>query len=260
MKAVFLLYLTIIVSSFLAINSCKQKKNATSTSATTSAQNNTAATQQQTQNPSANTASSASASTTPQSDNVRFVVAFYSIGQGIDGATHDEFVKFLNSYPKKISYEPMHWGREGETTYCLSLSEISLAEQTEFIQKANSILKKSKLINVRENIPCDYEHWSAQEKSTSENDKFPLVVSFYSMGQGTDLKVKEEFEKFLNSYPKKISYEPIHWGREGETDYCLKLSELSSSEQETFIKKAKEILKKSSLVYVNEQAKCVNKH
>lgn len=89
---------------------------------------------------------------------------------------------------------------------------------------------------------------------------FRFVVSFYSKGEGIDYKSKDEFEKFLNSYPKKITFEPTAWGREGEVDYCLKLNELSAIEQTDFVRKAKELLSKSALVHVDENAKCVHKH
>src|SRR2546430_1712134 len=95
---------------------------------------------------------------------------------------------------------------------------------------------------------------------TAPDDSYRLVVSFYSEGGGVDMKTKDEFEKFLNSNAKKIAFEPTRWGREGETDYCLKLSELSSSEQADFVKKAKELLSKTKLVHFDENAKCVHKH
>ena len=91
-------------------------------------------------------------------------------------------------------------------------------------------------------------------------DNYRFIVSFYSSGEGSDYKTKEEFDKFLNSYSKKIAFEGVPWGREGEFDYCFKLNELSSSEQTDFIKKSKELLEKSKLVSVDENQKCVHKH
>ena len=85
-------------------------------------------------------------------------------------------------------------------------------------------------------------------------------VEFYSIGEGIDFKTKEDFDKFLNTYTKKLVYEPASWGREGEIDYCLKINELSPAEQTDFVKKAKELLSRSKLVHVNENAKCVHKH
>lgn len=195
------------------------------------------------------------------SGTVRFVVSFYSVGGGIDLAIKDEFVRFLNAQPKKIAYEPQTWGREGEVDFCFGLKELSAAEQASFIKKANEILSRSKLVHKKENAACDHISWpEPTAETTPAADTYRFWVSFYSTGEGIDLKNKEEFEKFLNSYPKKIAYEPTRWGREGETDYCLKLNELSSTEQADFIKKAKEVLAKSRLVHVDENAKCVHKH
>lgn len=96
--------------------------------------------------------------------------------------------------------------------------------------------------------------------TTNKDETTRLVVSFYSKGEGIDVASKEAFVKLLNSNTKRIAYEPIQWGREGEVDYCLELKELSSAEQENFVKKAKELLNKSTLVHINEHAKCVHKN
>ncbi|MBI3501267.1 MAG: hypothetical protein HY063_05675 [Bacteroidetes bacterium] len=256
MKTLFHFHLIVISSVLLSVDSCKSKKSTTTdaSSYSTPQQTNT------TSSSATQTSTTTTAAVTPSTNNVRFVVSFYSIGQGIDGAAHDEFVKFLNSYPKKISFEPKHWGREGETDYCLALSELNSAEQTEFITKAKVILAKSKLVHQKENAQCDHVNWPPIPTPTTADDTYPLVVQFYSKGEGIDSKTNDAFVKFMDTYLKKISYEPTHWGREGEIDYCLKLSELSSTEQAEFIKKAKDLLAKSTLVHVNDNAKCVHKH
>ncbi len=262
----FNLHLAAIISIFLFTHSCNEKK-----------ENNSSSSSSNWTQPQPTPTTSASPATTntiiiantpttsttpaPQPNNsVRYVVSFYSIGQGIDAATHDEFVKFLNSYPKKISFEPKHWGREGEIDYCLSLSELNPAEQMEFVNKAKAVLAKSKLVHQKENAQCEHVNWPPIPTGNSSDDTYPLVVQFYSKGEGIDSKTNDSFVKFLDSYPKKISYSPTHWGREGEIDYCLKLSELNSAEQTDFIKKAKDMLSKSALVHINEGAKCVHKH
>lgn len=95
-------------------------------------------------------------------------------------------------------------------------------------------------------------------KNTDETVR--LVVSFYSKGEGIDSESKDAFNKLIDSNAKKIAYEPIRWGREGEVDYCLELKELSSAEQENFVKKVKELLNKSTLVHIKEYGKCVHKN
>ncbi len=118
---------------------------------------------------------------------------------------------------------------------------------------------KSKKSTATASANTTQQQTSASQPKNDENT-MRLTASFYSIGSGIDWKVNDEFVKFLDSYPQKIAYEPIHWGREGEIDYCLKLTGLSTSEQNDFVKKAKEILSNSSFVHVNENAQCVHKH
>ena len=193
-----------------------------------------------------------------EANTTRFLVSFFSEGQGIDLATKEEFDRFLNAQPKKIAYTPMIWGREGSTDYCLSLSELNATEQAEFIRKANAILSKSKLVTAKENTVCEKN--GRTPVPVAADDSYRLIVSFYSAGEGVDIANKDAFEKFLNSQAKKVVFETIVWGREASTDYCLKLSELTSAEQMDFVKKAKETVSKSKLVHVDENAKCVHKH
>ena len=258
MKTIFHFHLMIITSFLLSVDSCKNNKGTAADSSSYAEPQLTATTTASSTTPT-HTTGTTTAIVAPQNSNTRFVVSFYSIGQGIDGTVHGEFLKFLDSYPKKIAYEPTHWGREGEIDYCLSLTELSATEQTEFIKKANNILSKSKLVHIKENSVCEHANEPAPPIIPAD-DTYRLVVSFYSKGEGIDNKVNDVFVKFLDAYPKKIAYEPTHWGREGEIDYCLQLSELSASEQVEFVKKAKDLLLKSSLVHVNESATCVHKH
>lgn len=257
MKTIIHFHLIIISSVLLSVDSCKNKKSAT----TTSSANTTTQQQTTTTTSTTTTITNSSTSTTPKDDTmIRFVVSFFSNGEGIDRKVHDAFVKFLDSYPKKISYAPKHWGREGEIDYCLALTELSAAEQTEFVKKANELLAKSKLVHQKENSICEHADWPPLIINAPEAETYRLVVSFYSKGEGIDGKINEAFVKFLDSNSKKIAYESTHWGREGEIDYCLKLSELSPSEQDEFVKKAKDLLAKSLLVHIDESVECVHKH
>src|ERR1043166_7823081 len=61
-----------------------------------------------------------------------------------------------------------------------------------------------------------------------------LIISFTSVASGVDRKAVEEIGEFIASYEKEkgvqLAKEVASWGREGECDYCLKLSELSEEE------------------------------
>lgn len=87
-----------------------------------------------------------------------------------------------------------------------------------------------------------------------------LVVSFYSICCGIDHKAQENLDKFINRYEKakskQLTKAEVRWGREGEIDYCLKLSELSRREQKRFIAKVRLLLKRSKLVHINENVAC----
>ena len=87
-----------------------------------------------------------------------------------------------------------------------------------------------------------------------------LVVSFYSICCGIDQKAKEKLDGFIKHYEKtkgkQLTKAAVRWGREGEIDYCLRLSELSPREQKRFIAKVRLLLKRSKLVHINENVAC----
>ncbi|CAN5234411.1 hypothetical protein BH09BAC5_BH09BAC5_19150 [soil metagenome] len=89
-----------------------------------------------------------------------------------------------------------------------------------------------------------------------EEEIYRLTVSFISKGEGIDEKTLESFENWLKMQPKQPVFEITHWGREGETNYCLKLNELSTREQEIFVKDVRTQLTDKELVFVTEYAKC----
>jgi hypothetical protein len=85
-------------------------------------------------------------------------------------------------------------------------------------------------------------------------------VSFISIGSGIDSKAKQQFNEFITQFNNKnkltIIPEIVSWGREGETDYCLKLAELSSELQNKFITDTKKLLKTSKLIRYKENSTC----
>lgn len=87
-----------------------------------------------------------------------------------------------------------------------------------------------------------------------------LNVSFYSIGSGINHVAQKEFEAFLGKYQEangvELKHDVIHWGREGETDYCFKLTELKAKAQEAFIAETKKALEGKEHVNVNENFKC----
>ena len=84
-----------------------------------------------------------------------------------------------------------------------------------------------------------------------------FVVSFISVGAGIDRNVQQDFESFLKSEYPNISYDKIPRGREGELDYCFKLSDLSATRKTNFIEGSKQILTRSNLIKISEGSNCI---
>lgn len=104
--------------------------------------------------------------------------------------------------------------------------------------------------------PGNQNHSQTGQKTGNNYD---LTASFYSIGEGTDAATMEKFIQFLDTYRDKITINKTPWGREGEIDYCINLTNLEENAKSEFLKKAKGILAASKLVHVNENAPCRNK-
>ncbi len=89
---------------------------------------------------------------------------------------------------------------------------------------------------------------------------YRLIVSFISKGSGTDKVRKERFLNYLNSKQVKLDYKTVNWGREGETDYCFMLTELSTKKELfSFIEDIKKISEGSDIMLLTENAECTHK-
>ncbi len=104
---------------------------------------------------------------------------------------------------------------------------------------------------------------STTQSTITTDTNYRFSVSFISIGAGTDKKAKQQYIQYITEYEQKnkvkLNYETTNWGREGEVDYCFKLTELDKKKQELFIIETKEILKSSSLVRYKENATCRHK-
>ncbi len=88
----------------------------------------------------------------------RLVVAFYSEASGVDDKAiirfEDSIGEYSGSLGINIDYEKTHWGREGETDFCLELSELNAQQQADFVAKTRELLKTAEHVNIYENEPC----------------------------------------------------------------------------------------------------------
>lgn len=112
-------------------------------------------------------------------------------------------------------------------------------------------------------INMQSENWT-REQAQAGPDSFRLVVSFISVGAGTDPEAKAYLDKYIIDYKgnknKMVSYIMIPWGREGEVDCCFNLKELTATEQEDFIQGLRKTMIGRELIQVNENAKNRFKH
>lgn len=95
------------------------------------------------------------------------------------------------------------------------------------------------------------------------NNSYRLIVSFISKGSGLDPKAKQAFSQYLTDYEAKtkikVAFDKFAWGKEGETDYCFKLIELSIDQQSAFVSDLKTKLSGSDRVLYEENAECRHK-
>ncbi|MEO8151231.1 MAG: hypothetical protein ABI723_26605 [Bacteroidia bacterium] len=91
-------------------------------------------------------------------------------------------------------------------------------------------------------------------------DTLPLIVEFYSIGEGVKSEPKTRLDGFIKDYEKilkqSISYQVISWGREGEYDACFRLANLNEEQRHTFIAELKKLYDEKSMVHVLENQTC----
>ena len=90
----------------------------------------------------------------------------------------------------------------------------------------------------------------AQEKSEPK-PTCVVKVHFGSPGSGIDIKKYEEVKKLIDD--KKLKYTEVPAGMEGETYFCLQLTELKKKAKKEFIKQLKSTVKDGQLVSLSEK-------
>ncbi len=87
---------------------------------------------------------------------------------------------------------------------------------------------------------------------------YDLIVSFISIGSGIDGKSVKILDNFIIAFQQDknviITYKRIAWGREGETEYCFSLANLSKEMKEKFTVNVKSYFLDNQLIalYENE--------
>lgn len=161
-----LLISTVVCGSF----ACKCHKDAPKeTSSSTSSTQTTGTTTQNTSTSNSGTTNSQTTATTPSSNKAqgdtvpavyRLAVSFISFGAGTDPDARpmlDNYVQqFMDATSKRIVYDAIPWGREGETDVCFTLDNLTPEEQTRFINGVRETFKGRELVRVEENKKNNY--------------------------------------------------------------------------------------------------------
>ncbi|MGZ3866089.1 MAG: hypothetical protein ACXVC6_10470 [Bacteroidia bacterium] len=100
---------------------------------------------------------------------------------------------------------------------------------------------------------------TANQEVLAKEGTYRLVLSFISKGAGLDNATHDKVIAYAAAHPKKPVYETHRWGREGEVDYCFKLSELTADEQKLFVKDIEKMIPDKTLVLVQENHTYVKK-
>jgi hypothetical protein len=98
----------------------------------------------------------------------------------------------------------------------------------------------------------------------SQKDSFSnIMVSFISIGSGTDGKARVNFLALLDTFQKDkniaLEIEVRRWGREGEVDYCINTTTLSKNDLLELKNSTSKLLGENKLVRMNYGSKCVLK-
>lgn len=104
---------------------------------------------------------------------------------------------------------------------------------------------------------------SNSNKDQQQDVQYRLVISFISIGEGTDPSARQKMDQLLSSWSQKagkqIEMETYPWGREGEVDFCFHLKELSGPDQAIMVREIREAFSGQPLIQIAEYQKSMNK-
>lgn len=94
----------------------------------------------------------------------------------------------------------------------------------------------------------------------SATDSIRFTVSFYSPGSGINYMAARKLDSFIANYQTNnnvtLTVYKTPWGREGEVDYCFKLSNLDSKKADALVQQVKDLLKGEDRINYKENTPC----
>lgn len=82
------------------------------------------------------------------------IVAFASIGAGINQEKQAAFLSAIERHQPKLTYTLERWGEEGERDYCLNVSQLSLVQKNELLKTLEKLLGKERTVTIIVNKTC----------------------------------------------------------------------------------------------------------
>lgn len=89
----------------------------------------------------------------------------------------------------------------------------------------------------------------AQVRNLAKEAKCAVRVDFSSPGSGIDLKTYDAIKKILDD--NKLKYTEVPYGREGETYFCLQMTEVKKKRRKQIIKELKSTAKNGQFTSVS---------
>jgi len=127
--------------------------------------------------------------------------------------------------------------------------------------QSNYVGNAPKVIKVEEPKAINIDTINQDDKTKlTTPELYSLVVSFYSIGAGIDAPIAREFDFYVRDFQEQHAdyfyAERVPWGREGEVDYCIQFPTLGKEKARDFMDTVNEIIAKSNMVHINENAEC----
>lgn len=124
----------------------------------------------------------------------------------------------------------------------------------------SACVSKKKSASQTQNTPASTPQEGVSESTSQKDSLKNIIVSFISIGSGTDGKARTSFLALIDTFQKEknisLAMDVRRWGREGEVDYCINTTTLNSNDLKDLSMKLKKIVAESSLINYYENKSC----
>lgn len=125
-------------------------------------------------------------------------------------------------------------------------------------------------LSIATSIACKSKKAVTEVKGTTDTvveisplnpqDSIRLSVSFFSPGSGINRDAYKKLERHIELFEEEngiiLTIYKVPWGREGEVDFCFKLSTIDNKKAEAFVTSVKNLLAGAEKVNIKENCSC----